>query len=246
MFQTIVARKKLAVQTEADKANSADTVMKMLKNCRRKLKADDDCFDVEVGLLHMLCGDTARIRIRDVLSSKMPTADKAIDEATAAQSVRDILAHDGFRFLPQTEQAVVRFCGTLIAAVNNGTTHELKLTSVSESIVQLWQQCKFFCRFEGPLKEGDEISEHTGDAALVATMHKMQQKEKPDDLAKDWERLVKYQFCAKPANAAAVKRVLATRLAAPKAKAKPAYAGPAKRTQAQQDAAEAAAAAYFT
>ena len=234
------------MHTEAAKANSSDSVMKMIKNCRRKLKAYDDCFEVELGLLNMLCGDTAGIRIRDVLSSKMPTAEKAIDEATAAQSLRDIVAHDGFRFLPVTEQAVVRFCGTLIAAVANGTTQELKLTSVSESIVHLWQQCAFFCRFEGPLKEGDDCAMHTGDAALVATMFKMQQKKKPDDLAADWERLATYQFCAKPANAAAVKRVLSTRLAAPKPKAKAADSGPSKRTQAQQDAAEAAAAAYFT
>ena len=246
IVQTIVARKQIAVLTEQEKANSADAVMKLLRCSRKKLLAADEMFAVEIGLLNMLCGATAKQRVREVLSSKLAAADREVTEEQAAQSIRDIVAHDGFRFLPHTEQAVVRFTGTMLAAIQNGTTDDLKLTQVGETIVHLWQQCGHFCRFTGPLKAGEDAKAHTADAALVATMHKVQLKVKDADLAADFERLCKYQFCAKAERKAEVRRTLATRLApAPKQKAKKEVAT-SKRNQAQQDAAEAAAAAVFS
>ena len=126
------------------KVKDANGVVRMIKKRMKDFKGSDRCWNIERGLLENLSGPSAATRVQDLLLTLFPSKDHVVKEAACLAEIQKLISADGFKMLPYTEQATIKFAASLVQAVENVTPHLLKVGNVSESSVVLWQACAFF------------------------------------------------------------------------------------------------------
>ena len=202
------------------KVSSSDGVQLLLTKSRSDLLGTDEHFVIEIGLLHMLSGVGASARCKAMLLQAFPCKARAVSETVAMARVQAMISSDGFKYLPPTEQASIKYTATLITAIEHETTRELKLTNVSQTLVEVWQAASHFCRFEGPINKGAEPAEHSGEDAVQALMFYVLEAKKDVDTAAECIKLAKYSFAVAAATKPVLDKLLTGR-SVPKAKAAP-------------------------
>ena len=258
-LQADSVRAAIVVAMDEFKVKDANGVVKMIGKRKKDFRGSDRCWLIEKGLLENLSGDSAAARVQELLLSKFPAKDRAVAETVCIAEVQKLISVDGFKMLPFTEQATIKFAAQLGQAVENETTKQLKVANVSESSVMLWQAC-VFCRHRGNTSTDAGIKDYAAGEAIHSLVHAVEhplpiagagsaaqkKKDQEDNVVVQVAKLRKYEFCALPADKHDVARIVA-RAPAPKAKACAAKAKAKAGSKAAKadEAASSAAAKFF-
>ena len=216
------------------------------------IKNIDPFSRVELGLIQLLCGQTAEVRCSQLAFRMLPSRERPMTMQQTKADVMKFLGKPGLKMIPMHMQTGIRYLTTLLAAIENFTTHELKTAGMTKFVRECWSRCAFYLRIQ------DEDKEKAGGEAMQVICAKLQDAQaKNVDLVKEHRELLdkvaKFRWLVPPQSDDFVRKLLTTvdkeKKAAVKAKGEIASGsadGKAAKKQKVADSARDAAGAMFS
>ena len=107
----------------ADRVATAEEMMACLQDHSRDLHGYDDFFAIEQGLYQLLCGPQAETRVKQMVLRAFPTAASPKTPEVTMQDLKGYVSDEGFKMLPVASQNVIKFCITMVDAIDKDTSH---------------------------------------------------------------------------------------------------------------------------
>ena len=151
-----IARRELGRLVRDSGAGNEAQLARALAKHSKHLLAQDPSICVELAMFDTLCGDGSEARVLGVVTSMLPTADKAVDPATFAQGLTAFVASQQYKYAATAAQSKVKTVQKWANRIVGDLAPDLELASDCPLLLNAASRFQFFLRKEEPAKVGSK------------------------------------------------------------------------------------------